>query len=187
LDGHIFITVREPRDAIASLMQRFDHRFEGCLKEVAASASRLAQIASTGRPLVLKYEEGFCSKCETLGKIARKLGLQPSDTITKGIFQALTPARVQRKIDTLAARGAFGRRPNPDRFDPATHWHPGHIGDRRVGKYPELLSPAMQRQVLEATAAYCTRFGYPPEVSRPVVRRRGQPDRQRVASAPSME
>jgi len=187
VNGKIFITVREPRDAIASVMQRFDHRFDGCLKEIAASASRLVDIASSARATILKYEDGFCSNPETVNTVGRELAIRSSKATRAKIFQALTPSRIQRKIDTLMTRGLFGMSPGPDSFDPETQWHPGHVGDLRIGKYSELLSPKMQQLVLDSTAAYCKKFGYRVEISRPVVRRRVHSNHHRVASSPAME
>jgi hypothetical protein len=71
---------------------------------------------------------------------------------------------VKRKIDSLAKKGVFGAKAHPDRFDARTHWHPGHVGDRRIGKYAEILSPEMQQQVLCVTTDYCAKFGYTSEV-----------------------
>ena len=55
---------------------------------------------------------------------------------------------------------AFGAAPTPDHFDPATHWHPGHVGDGRMGKYAEFLTAAQQEEILTRTRDYCKRFGY---------------------------
>jgi hypothetical protein len=166
LGGTVLITVREPRDSIASLMQRFGHDFEAALDEVGRSAIRLVELCSVGRPLIFRYEDGFFRRPATVARLGRKMDfarpLQPA--AVDRIHNSLTAENVRRKIATLAKKGVFGLSSHPDKFDGRTHWHPGHIGDQRIGKYGEILSSEMQRQVLRVTADYCIRFGYPHDV-----------------------
>lgn len=161
LRGKVLITVREPRDAIASLMQRFHHRFETCLGEVTINANRTVDISAEGDPLILRYEDRFCDRQETLDLIAHHLNLSVSEAAKRKIFLSLAAPNIQRRIRSMAARGAFGRAPTADSFDPKTHWHPGHIGDRLIGKYESILTPAMQREISTAMRDYCAVFGYP--------------------------
>jgi hypothetical protein len=159
--GTVFISVREPRDAIASLMQRFDHEFDTCLEEVSAGAAAVLELADSGRHLLLRYENRFTQNRTGLTKIASHLGVTINREIIEKIRSNLTPENVARKIETLRRNGAFGRKPNPNSFDPLTHWHPGHIGDGRIGKYSELLSLPQQRAILSRLHEYCRTFGYP--------------------------
>jgi hypothetical protein len=76
------------------------------------------------------------------------------------VVNSLTAENVQRKIAALEKKGVFGVRPDPDRFDAKTHWHPGHIGNRQIGTNGAVLSIMMQKRVLCATADYCAKFGY---------------------------
>jgi hypothetical protein len=171
--GTVLITVREPRDAIASLMKRFGHEFETSLQEVGLSAARLVELSGVGRPMILRYEDGFFRKPTTIARLGAQIGVGLPPAAFNQIYQSLTAANVKRKIVALAKRGAFGLCGHPDSFDAKTHWHPGHIGDKRIGKYADMLSPDMQRRVLCATSDYCDRFGYPNAVRAP--RRSPQP------------
>jgi hypothetical protein len=171
--GTVLITVREPRDAIASLMKRFGHEFEASLQEVGRNAARLVALSGVGRPVILRYEDGFFSKPTTITRLGAQIGTALPSAAFDRIYQSLTAANVKRKIVALAKRGAFGLCGHPDSFDAKTHWHPGHIGDTRIGKHADILSPEMQRQVLCATSDYCDRFGYPNTVRAP--RRRPRP------------
>jgi hypothetical protein len=165
--GSTFITVREPRDSIASLMKRFGHEFQVAKQEVARSAARMVELSAAGRPVVLRYEEAFFRKPTTMAYLAAQIGIALAPAILDRIYRSLTVTNVKREIATLAKSGAFGICGHPDSFDAKTHWHPGHIGDRRIGKYADILSPEMQRQVLCATLGYCDRFGYPNAVRAP--------------------
>jgi hypothetical protein len=158
--------VREPRDAIASLLERFGHGFESALRETARQSARIAELARSEDMIVYRYERGFCDRMETVREIAAALGIRVNKAARERIFRSLTREAVKQKIDKLEKRGSFGEKPNADSFDPRTHWHPGHVGNGRVGKYKKILSPAQQKQVLAATRDYCRRFGYLPRRKR---------------------
>lgn len=164
--GSVLLTIREPRDAIASLMQRFGHKFEDCLAEVSAGAAALVALAVSGNHLLLRYEDRFYERQSVLPRIARylrlDLGLDDGTGLFADIRRSLEQDKVSEQIARLARKGLFGRRLDPDRFDPKTHWHPGHIGDGRIGKYKEVLSAAQTRTVLVRTRAYRDFFGYVP-------------------------
>jgi hypothetical protein len=160
LGGRIFLTVREPRDAIASLMQRFRHEFDGALREVSAGGARMVALAQV-RPFLLRYEDGFTERPQTVRAIARHLGLTLPAAMLDAIHASLSRDTVRARIAALARKGVFGKRPDPDRFDPATHWHHGHVGDGAVGKYAAVLSPGQERAVLASLRTYCAAFGYP--------------------------
>jgi hypothetical protein len=157
--GRMFLTVREPRDSVASLMQRFGHSFEGALKDVTLEAERIVALARGHKPMTLRYEDGFTEREATVGRVARHLGVTLSKAAQRRIFRALTPDAVRRKIATLQDKGTFGT--NPDEFDPATHWHPRHVGDGRIGKYKSVLTEDQQKRIMAATKEYCREFGYP--------------------------
>jgi hypothetical protein len=166
LRGCMFLSVREPRDAIASLLQRFGHGFEGALKETARQSARIVELARSEDMVTYRYEGGFCDRRETIHQIATALGIRVSKAVCEDIFRSLTREAVRQKIGKLQKRGAFGKKPNADSFDPGTHWHPGHVGDGEVGKYKKILSPSQQNRVLAATRPYCREFGYLPRRKR---------------------
>ncbi len=158
MHGRILVTVREPRDAMASLLQRFRHPFESSLKDVAEQAAKIADLSRTHETLCLRYEDGFYDKNETIGEIARFMGIALSGAARRRIHGTLTRDAVRAKIETLQRKGTFGA--DPDAFDPKTHWHPGHVGDGRIGKYAAVLSPQQQKQIVDATKDYRRLFGY---------------------------
>jgi hypothetical protein len=158
--GTVFLSVREPRDSVASLMQRFGHGFQPCVEEVAAGGARMVELARIARPFILRYEDRFFERPQTIARLATQLGLVFPKAAAEKIFQSLSAENVRKTIDALADRGTFGVRPDPDRFHSKTHWHPGHVGDGKTGKYAEILSRDMQRTVLEAMHEYCLAFGY---------------------------
>jgi hypothetical protein len=158
--GRILLTVREPRDAVASLMKRFRHAFEPSTADMKRQSARITELARIDRMSIFRYEDGFHEHPATIDEMASLLGFSISGAARERIFRSLTREAVRKKISALKKRGGFGRTPNADSFDPATHWHPGHVGDARIGKFETILSAEQQRKVLAATRDYCRMFGY---------------------------
>jgi len=158
--GKVFVTVREPRDSAASLMQRFHHSFESALKDITREAEHIVALMRSHKVVLLRYEDGFHTKEKTIDRIAATLGVKLGAAARRRIFRALDADQVKKKIAALKDKGTFGD--NPDEFDPKTHWHPGHVGDGRIGKYQSVLSKAEQKQIADATKAYRREFGYLP-------------------------
>jgi hypothetical protein len=155
----VLVTLREPRDAVASLISRFDFRFESQLSGFAACASRMIDLARSGA-LVLRYEDRFYDDPATVARIAAFLGLNVRPEEMTAIWQALRPESVKSEIAKLTKERAFGQHVTPVSVDPRTQWHPGHIGDREIGKYRHILSATEQEDTISVTTDYCREFGY---------------------------
>jgi len=158
--GQIFLTLREPRDAIASLMQRFEHTFESAMSETERQSKRIAELDSEEDMITYRYEDGFFDRFETIGEIAHALGIKASKTTRERIYRSLTRDSVRQQIGKFKKTGKFGKKPDFNSFDRETQWHPGHVGDGKIGKFAGVLSSAQQKKVLAATKDYAKRFGY---------------------------
>jgi hypothetical protein len=153
--GKALVTVREPRDSVASLMQRFGHSFESALKDVREGGNHVVALARERQTMVLRYEDGFPDRERTVDEVAAFLGVKISASLRGRIFHSLTREAVQKKIETLHAGET-----DPNAFDPTTQWHPGHVGDGRIGKFKSVLSATQQRRIAAATKDYSKKFGY---------------------------
>jgi hypothetical protein len=158
--GPILITVRDPRDAIASMMTGFGFSFDLALELVVSAGASLVDLLSSGAALVLRYEDRFFEREETMVLIARSLGIPISAVAAGQIFASLSREAVAAKIEHLTDQGIFGPNPTSDRFDPETHWHPNHLGNGQSGKYRDVLSLENQTQVISNTRGFCEAFGY---------------------------
>jgi len=156
--GAFLSTVRDPRDAVASLMQRFGQSFDEALAQVTESAQRLAELAPCiGEPL--RYESGFPSDPATIPALAARIGLPLSSETAAELSAELAPDAVRTRLAGWSAEGRFGDR-KPDRaVDPETHWHPGHVGDLRMGKFAQVLDEAQALEVLYANLRPIRIFG----------------------------
>jgi hypothetical protein len=160
-DLSLILTLREPRDAVASLMLRWDLDFELALARVAASAQALARLAGHHPRLLLRYEEDFTGNDETPAAVVRHLGIDAPPELRTDLLAGLTQAAVRSQIAAWRNAGLLGLGPPDNEFEPATHWHLGHVGDGKIGKWPAVLSDAQARRVLRSTRAFCEAFGYP--------------------------
>jgi hypothetical protein len=158
--GQMFLTLREPRDAIASLMQRFDHTFESAFGETERQSKRIAELDREEKMTTYRYEDGFFDRFETVGEIADVLGIKVSKAARERIYRSLTRDSVRQTIGKFRKSGKFGKKPDANSFDQETQWHPGHVGDGKIGKFAGVLSAAQQKKVLAGTCEYGKRFGY---------------------------
>jgi GR25 family glycosyltransferase involved in LPS biosynthesis/glycosyltransferase involved in cell wall biosynthesis len=155
------ITVRDPRDAVVSMLQRFPNSpvtsFEETLNTVAHSAQTLVTLSRLRAMLVFRYEDGFVGSVETFDRIAALLGTTPPQDHREAILAGLTPEAVRRTISDLEAAGAIR---GADVWDSATQWHANHVGDGKIGKFGSVLSLEQQREVVRQTREFCECFGY---------------------------
>jgi glycosyltransferase involved in cell wall biosynthesis len=163
------ITVREPRDAVVSSMQRLPNThaksFDEALKAIAHSAQTLTATARSRKISVFRYEDSFVGNLETLNQIATLLDTSLLIEDQRAILSGLSLEAVRTKIKALEAAGTIR---GEEIWDQETHWHAKHVGDGKVGKFETVLSLAQQREVLERTREFCEHFGYNTSVEKPI-------------------
>lgn len=160
----VFVTVRDPRDAVASLVTRFDISFAEALHLVSQSAAAIERLLAgdIGQASVFRYENGFMTSATTVKAIARRMNMTVSGVRASQIVSELAPASVRRYIEQLVALGRFDPQQQPmSQYDPATHWHPGHIGDGAVGKWRTTLTDGQCAQICRATRGFRAALQYP--------------------------
>src|ERR1043165_7400891 len=170
--GHVLLTVRDPRDAIASVVQRFGHPFDGALEEISRGAECMVRFLRHYNPPVFRYERRFYDDPETVRVVCDLLRVRLPRAEIERIFAAYTRENVGRTIRKLQDKGVFGPKADPDQFDPRSHWHPGHVGDLVIGKYREVLSPKQQRATIAAMDEFFRTFGYSRKLPQSPRRRR---------------
>ena len=155
----LVLSIRDPRDAIASLMQRFSVSFDWAFEKVVASSESLIGLRDLPH-LLLRYEDGFTNRDESVAKITQHLGLCLPPEALQSIFAAFTPDAVKAKIADLQAFNIISGAEPANMFDPQTQWHPGHVGDLQIGKWKNYLTPAQAARVSYATRNFSAAFSY---------------------------
>ena len=135
----VILTIRDPRDSAVSWAPMLGKNIEELIAELSINTSNAVWLADKDKTLTLRYEEGFTSNAEAIGRIAAHLGISveyPTIIETLKDFLPRTSRRRSqptwnKENSTLGSRHSFHNE---------THWHPGHIGDGAVGKYRTLLT-----------------------------------------------
>jgi hypothetical protein len=156
----IIVTIRDPRDAVASLMQYHGHDFDRALKHVNNAFRLCGSMAADKRSLFLAYENKFFENPATIPALAAHCGFSlPPGQATK-TFNALRREEVEKHITTMPQLpGILMDRKSGDMLDPKTHWHTHHKGRTgEIGRWKHFLSPE-QAQACQSKLADCCKFG----------------------------
>lgn len=166
--GTIFVSVRDPRDCVGSLMLYQFHSFAAALDVVERSAQFCARVARYDRAMLLRYETGFPDVPETLDRIAAALGgvLSPDQRAT--LFTDMRREAIEAAIAGLNALKGVHRHPNGDLVDPETQWHRHHAGrSGHVGRWRHVLDVGQAACVEARLYEWMCRFGYVAEWASP--------------------
>lgn len=155
----IFVTVRDPRDAVTSLMLYHAYEFSRALDYVNDASRLCVRFAADPRSLMMTYESEFFDDPATMAKMAAHAGLQLPAADATRIFDGLRREAVEKYIAGLPKMpGVLQDRVSGDRLDPKTHWHTHHSGrSGEIGRWRRQLTPAQIAEV-EARLADC--FGF---------------------------
>lgn len=160
----IIATIRDPRDAVTSLMRYQRFGFEQAGQTVSKSANFIARLAERATPLVLRFEDRFTEDPATVLRIAAALGVELDPSVALGIFAAHRRDVVEKFIAALPGDPTSRHDARSgDRYDPATQWHLHHAGrDGEIGRWRRMLSPGQPAAIEADCAAAMARFGYAP-------------------------
>jgi hypothetical protein len=155
----LVVTIRDPRDAVGSLMLYHGYDFARALDYVDRAARLCARYAADERALLLSYESRFFEQVGTVARVDAHLGWTTDAAARDAIFGGLRRAAVDAYIARLPALpGVLQDRASGDMLDPRTHWHTHHAGrSGEVGRWKRQLS-AEQARLVERRVEGCFRF-----------------------------
>lgn len=153
------LSLRDPRDAALSMVQRFGVPLGRAAQRIADDCRRLVRLAAAG-PLLLRYEDRFFDDPAAPARIGSALGLAPDPTAEAAAFARYATEAVRRFGENLAGLPperlvSFG----PTTFDRVTQIHRRHVGDARSGKWRDLPEPA-RGELSRFFRPFLERFGY---------------------------
>ena len=151
----ILMTVRDPRDAVASMMEYQKTEFDKATQLVNESSALCLDFLKDRRTTCFHYESEFFAHRKTLFDLALIMGCTLSDGAAEGCFERLSRPAVERLIKELPRRQDILYDPvSGDFLDPQTQWHTHHAGrSGRVGRWRQTLSEAQARDVLSRSDA----------------------------------
>ena len=155
----VIMTLREPRDAVASMMLRWNIGFDLALSRVRRSGTALANFADCPA-LRFRYEDGFTTDGRCVDAVAKLLGVALPAADRAALLADLSPQIVRQRIESWRQAGVLGCGAPDVEYEPETHWHLDHVGDGEVGKWRRVLGPIRAARVILATRSYARAFGY---------------------------
>ncbi len=161
---NIVLSIRDPRDAVVSLMQHMRFPFANALDWIARSAVYAETLAADERTLLLKYEDGFVDDPATFDRFAALFGATLTPAQRAALFEGSRRAVIEAKIARLEELPTSHKDARSgDVVDTDTQWHRHHANRTgEVGRWRRML-PADAIRVIEARlAAWMARFGYEP-------------------------
>jgi hypothetical protein len=152
----IIISLRDPRDAVSSLMLYHKQDFKKSLALVEAAMGLCLRFVFDRRTLLLHYEDEFYQDTLTLDRIAAHLGVDLAEPDRHRIFASMQRTEVERYISHFdRLPGVLYDRLSGDRLDPKTHWHTHHAGRTgEIGRWTHMLTNPQVKQVEDRLHRY---------------------------------
>jgi hypothetical protein len=168
----IVITIRDPRDAVASLMTHLELPFDFALGLIEATALTCARFATDPRAVLLKFEDRFYDRPETIDRLAALLPGTLTDDARIRIFLNSRREFVELFIAGLENLPTFRTELNQVTgrqlmFDQVTQWHKHHSGRKaEVGRWRRELSGLQVARIEARLRGWMESYGYLAAVSR---------------------
>ena len=163
----LFVTLRDPRDCVLSLMLYQFRGFASALEAVERSMRLCADVAAHRAALVLRYEAAFPDRPETLDAIAQALGGRLAPVAREAIFARTRRGAIEAEIAGFPSRADVHRHPNGDLVDPLTQWHRHHAGrSGQIGRWRHFLDVAQAAWIEARLGELMDELGYVAEWTR---------------------
>ena len=175
----ILVTVRDPRDAVVSLMQYQNFSFFRALLNVRHAAEACLLLAGDPRAVTLHYELGRVDDPATIDGIARHMGGAITPARREEIFRSTRRPAVEAFIARLDRQPSTIVDRDGDVYDLASHWHRHHAGRTgEIGRWRRMLYPAqidgIERALRDWMECFGYRLGYATVDARSLLRDRGR-------------
>jgi hypothetical protein len=158
----IIISVRDPRDCVASLVKYHNLSFWEALQDVEYAAATCAHRANDGRAILLRYESQFTEKPETIDQIAAVFGQRLSPDQRNLAFRNSRREAIEKLISNLE-QCPSAQRAGDDIYDAERHWHKVHANRTGViGKWRDHLTARDVSRIELRLAPWMREFGYLP-------------------------
>jgi len=161
----VWISIRDPRDCVASLVQYHGLAFRTALRDVEQDARFCARFTTHPRARVLRYEAGFADEPATLDRIAAGFGGALAAFDRERIFAETRRPAIEAFIEQLG-KLPTAVRPGPnDLVDTVTQWHNFHANRTgETGRWRRMLAQPQAATIELRLGDWMNAFGYPTEL-----------------------
>jgi hypothetical protein len=157
----IWISIRDPRDCVASLMQYHSLDFAAATEIVKRDARFCFRFVGHPRACVLRYEAGFADCPATLDRIAAGFGGVLSVADRQRIFSETRRPAIEAFIEQLEVMPTALRPAPNDLVDPVTKWHRHHANRTgEIGRWRHTLAPLQAAAIEQDLGDWMTSLGY---------------------------
>ena len=158
----ILISLRDPRDAVTSMLQHMQLDFALALHRAETSSLFAAGFTGDARASLFIYESGFTETPDTFDRLATALGGTLTEAQRAALFAATRRSKIEEKISRLEELPTAWRDPaNGDLLDRDTQWHHHHAGrSGETGRWRRLLPPPEVALIEQRLADFMQDFGY---------------------------
>jgi hypothetical protein len=167
----IIITIRDPRDSLASLMAHNKVPLDIALDIISASAQLCARYAKHERAVLLRFDDRFFDDPATIRKLATLFDGTLPDADLQRIFAETRREEIEKFIAGMDQRPTvttfFNETINAeDTLDDVTGWHKHHAGRKgEDGRWRRELSASEVGAIEHRLRKWMVHFGYPPQTS----------------------
>jgi hypothetical protein len=162
----IWVSIRDPRDCVASLMQYHGLDFDSAMQIVRRDARFCFRFVSHPRACVFRYEAGFADSPATLDRIAAGFGGALSAADRERIFAETRRPAIEAFIERLDEMPTALRPAPNDLVDPVTKWHRHHANRTgETGRWRHTLAPQQAAAIEQDLGDWMTSLGYRAEVA----------------------
>lgn len=158
----IFLSLRDPRDAVTSLMQHMGENFTQALRRIETSARFTARHAGDARARLFIYESGFTETQAVFDDLAAALGGTLTAEQRHTLFASSRRRKIEEKISRLAELPSAWLNPaTGDLLDRDTQWHRHHAGrSGETGRWRQALAPQQVVEIEQNLAEFMRNFDY---------------------------
>ena len=159
----IIVSIRDPRDAVTSLMLYHKRAFDEALSLVEKSARLCSRFVGDSRALLLRYEAGFIDDVSTLDRIADTFRHRLEPAQRAQIFASSRRSAIESFIAELPRRStSLVNVDDRDHFlDPDTHWNTHHAGRTgEIGRWRQMLTEDQCSKIGDRLGTFMERFAY---------------------------
>jgi len=161
----IVITMRDPRDSVASMLAHNKVDFELALNLVESTAMLCLLYAHDRRTTPLKFEHRFYDDPATIDRLAATFDRPLARADRDRIFAETRRAAVDQFIAGLEKLPTVTKLPNQldpeDMHDLVTGWHKHHAGRKgEIGRWQRELTESQVTAIEEKLRDWMRYFGY---------------------------
>lgn len=160
----IWLSVRDPRDCVTSLMIYQKCTFDEALEMTEDAARFCLLVLHDPRTIIFRFEDNFFDAPATLDSIATTFGSKLSAVDKARIYAETRRPAIEAFIKTFPDVASVVGQPEPGHFvDMDTQWHTHHVGrDGEVGRWRRLLTARQIEIINNHLTEPMLSFGYKP-------------------------